>query len=98
MSYVLDIKISAESGVVNAFEYYESVENGLGIRFLDSWEKHLGIIKQNPLLFQLKYKNFRQTLIKPYPYHIIYEVEQNKITIYKVIYGGRSNQKRYNKK
>lgn len=98
MNYVLDVKVSAEIGVLEAVEYYEKIEKGLGTRFLDSWENHISIIKQNPLLFQAKYKNFRQTLIKPYPYHIIYEVENKTIIIYKVVYGGKSNKKRYNKK
>jgi len=98
MKYILDIKTSAEDGILEAFDYYESKQKGLGIRFLDYWETHIDIIKQDPLLFQKKYKDFRQALIKPYPYHIIYEVVGNVITIYKVIYAGRSYRKRYTKK
>ncbi len=98
MKYILDIKETAKTGVFKAFDYYENKQEGLGDRFLDDWETHLDIIKQNPLLFQKKYKNFRQTLIKPYPYHIIYEVEEHLITVYKVIYAGRNPSKRYIKK
>ena len=81
MKYILDVKTSAENGVLEAFDYYEDKQEGLGARFLDYWETHIDIIKQDPLLFQKKYKDFRQALIKPYPYHIIYEVEGNIITI-----------------
>ena len=98
MKYLLDIKTSAEKGVLNAFDYYEGKQKGLSDRFLDYWETHLNLIKQEPLLFQKKYKNFRQALIKPYPYYIIYEVEENIITVYKVVYAGKSSRKRYNKK
>lgn len=98
MKYHLDIKVSAEIGVLEAFDYYESKQKGLGARFLDYWEAHLESIEQNPLLFQKKYKDFRQALIKPYPYHIVYEVEGNTIFIFKVIYAGRDARKRYNKK
>ena len=98
MKYILDIKTSAKEGVFEAFDYYEDRQEGLGVRFLDYWEAHIDIIKQDPLLFQKKYKDFRQLLIKPYPYHIIYEVEGNIITVYKVIFAGRSSHKRYNKK
>jgi toxin ParE1/3/4 len=98
VKYVLDIKTSAKKGVFEAFDYYESKRKGLGLRFLDDWETHVDIINQDPLLFQKKHKNFRQALIKPYPYHIIYEVEGNLISIYKVIYAGRSSFIRYNKK
>lgn len=98
MKYVLDIKISAEKGVLKAFDYYESKQQGLGERFLERWEVKIELIKQNPLLFQKKYKNFRQVLLEPYPYHIVYEVEENIISVYKVIYAGRSSRKRYTKK
>lgn len=98
MKYHIDIKVSAELCVIEAFDYYESKQKGLGARFLDYWESHLEMIERNPLLFQKKYKNFRQALIKPYPYHIIYEVDGNAIIIYKVIYAGREPHKRYNKK
>lgn len=98
MKFSLDIKISAKEAVLEAFDYYEGKQEGLGVRFLDYWETHIDIIKQDPLLFQKKYKDFRQVLINPYPYHIIYEVEGNLITVYKVIFAGRSSRNRYNKK
>jgi plasmid stabilization system protein ParE len=98
MKYTLDIKETAKVGLFEAFDYYENKQEGLGDKFLDDWETHLNIIKQNPLLFQKKYKDFRQLLIKPYPYHIIYEVEENLITVYKVIYAGRNPTRRYIKK
>ncbi len=98
MKYSLDVKSSAEIGVLKAFDYYEDKQKGLGDRFLDYWETHLDMILQEPLMFQVKYKDFRQALIKPYPYHIIYEVEGNIITVYKVIYAGRRPSKRFKKK
>lgn len=98
MKYVLDIKVSAKEGILDAFEHYETIQAGLGFRFLDSWELQISMIEQNPLLFQKKYKDFRQGLIKPYPYHIIYKIEGNLILVYKVIYAGRSSRKRYSKR
>jgi len=98
MKYILDIKISAKAGVLDVFDYYEGIQEGLGKRFLDYWETHINIVEENPLLFQKKYKDFRQALIKPYPYHIIYKIENNIIAVYKVIYAGKSPRKRYNKK
>lgn len=98
MKYILDIKISAEKGIIEAYDYYESKQLGLGVRFMDYVETHIDMIKENPLLFQKKHKDFRQVIVKPYPYHIIFEVEDNIISIYKVIFAGRSSRKRYSKK
>lgn len=43
MKYGLDIKTSAKEGVLEAFSYYESKQEGLGVRFLDYWETHIDI-------------------------------------------------------
>jgi hypothetical protein len=98
MKYKLDVKITAKAGVLEAFDYYEYLRTGLGDRFIDYWEAHLDNIKENPLHHQKAHKDFRQVLIKPYPYHIIYKIEDNVIAVYKVVYAGRHPRKRYTKK
>ena len=98
MKYNLDIKDSAKAGVLEAVEYYEGKQEDLGIRFLEQWESCVEALQRDPLLYQKKYKNFRQVLIKPFPYHIIYEVDEITVVVYKVVYGGRHPQKRFTKK
>jgi plasmid stabilization system protein ParE len=98
MIYNLEIKESAQNDVIAAVEYYENQQEYLGVRFLDCWEAYLAELQQEPLIYQKKYKKFRQVLIKPFPYHIIYEVEEKTIVVYKVVYGGRHPHKRYTKK
>jgi mRNA-degrading endonuclease RelE of RelBE toxin-antitoxin system len=98
MSYELDIKVTATADLLKAAKYYNSEQKGLGERFLSCWEQTLESLKQDPNIYQKKHKNFRQILIKPFPYHIIYEIEQSTIVVYKVPYGGRHPRKRYNKK
>ena len=44
-----------------------------------------------------KYKDFRQVLITPYTYHIIYEIDNTVVVIYKVIYAGIYIRMRYKK-
>jgi hypothetical protein len=77
MIYTVDVKESARDNVTEAFLYYESKQQGLGERFLSIWEKHLEVLQKEPKLYQKKYKEFRQLLLKPYPYHIIYEIVFN---------------------
>lgn len=98
MSYELDVKETADRDVTAAVKYYESKQQGLGERFLHRWEQTLEQLKQDPNLYQKKHKNFWQILIKPFPYHIIYDIEQKIISIYKVPYAGRHPRKRYTKK
>lgn len=98
MKYVIYVEDTADSDVVEAVKYYEGKQEGLGERFLKHWEQTLELLKQNPNLYQKKHKHYRQILIKPFPYHIIYEIEQNNIFVYKVPYGGMHPRKRYTKK
>jgi plasmid stabilization system protein ParE len=98
MKYAIKVKEPARNNITEAFLYFESRQEGLGERFLQSWERHLEFLEQEPHLYQKKYKDFRQILIKPYPYHIIYEIENDVIVIYKVIYAGRHPRKRYTKR
>lgn len=98
MIYKIEITESANNDVVSAFIYYEHKHNGLGERFLSSWENQLISLQKEPLIYQKKYKNFRQVLLKPFPYHIIYEAENKTIVVYKVSYSGRHPRKRYTNK
>jgi plasmid stabilization system protein ParE len=98
MSYEINVKETADKNLVNAVKYYESSQEGLGERFLNCWEQTLELLKQAPQSYQKKYKNFRQILIKPFPYHIIYEIEGTTIVVYNVPYARRHPRKRYKKK
>lgn len=98
MSFEIEVKETAFRDVLNAINYYQSKQEGLGERFLNCWEQALELLKQTPESYQKKYKNFRQIEIKPFPYHIIYEIEGISIVVYKVPYGGQHPRKRYKKK
>jgi len=70
MKYSVEVKESARDNITEAFLYYESKLEDLGERFLRAWEKQQESLQQEPNLHQKKYKDFRQLIIKPYPYHI----------------------------
>ncbi len=95
MKYQVEIKESARKGAVDAFLYYEDQQIALGDRFLDKMELLLNDIVKHPKLYSEKHKQFRQALIKPFPYLIIFEIIQTTIVVYKVIYAKRNPNKLY---
>ena len=95
MKYRIEIKETAREGAAEAFLYYEEQQSGLGYRFLDKLELLLHQITKHPKHYQEKYKHFRQALIKPFPYLIIFETEENAIIVYKVINAARKPSSRY---
>lgn len=89
MKYELIIRPEAEYDLAEAFECYEKRRKGLGYDFLLQIEASLRFIEKNPLAFPKKYEKTRQHLIRRFPYKIIYRVEDSKIVVLGVVYGGR---------
>jgi hypothetical protein len=55
----------------------------------------LNNISKQPKLYSEKYKQFRQALIKPFPYLIIFEIIEETIVVHKVIYAKKNPNKLY---
>jgi transcription antitermination factor NusA-like protein len=95
MNYGIEIKETAREDAVEAFLYYEGRQPGVGNRFLDKMELLLSDIEKHPKHYQEKYKQFRQALIKPFPYLIVFEIDAKIIVVHKVINAARHPRKRY---
>ncbi len=89
MKYELIIKPEAEDDLAETFEWYEKRRKGLGHDFLLQIEASLRFIEKNPLAFPKKYEGARRHLLRRFPYAIIYHVEDSKIVVLGVVYGGR---------
>lgn len=76
--YFLDI---AEQEFNDAFEYYESEQEGLGARFKTEVIKTLSRITAYPSAYQKLSKRTRRCLVAKFPYGIIYQQNQEEILI-----------------
>ncbi len=95
MNYKIEVKQQALEDLVQAAVWYEMQSTGLGERFANEYRSTTERIKQNPLNYQVKRNNLRQTQLKKFPYLIIYTIEGNTIIIYGVIHGKRHSRKKY---
>jgi len=64
---------------------YKALNQKLAERFNEALKKEIQIIKQNPLLFQIRYDDFRVCKIEKFPYLIHYEIN-NKLIIINAVY------------
>ena len=55
MVYSLVIKEEANSDALEAFLYYEEIQTGLGIRFLESLQKRYDQLSENPQFYRFVY-------------------------------------------
>ena len=66
----------AEKELDEAFRYYESVQEGLGLKFLTEIAHSLTRIVGQPLSYQEIGKYSRRSLVHKFPYGVIYQYKE----------------------
>ncbi len=97
MNKELVVRDLAANNLLLACAWYEEQQQGLGVSFLDEWERTLEFLSRYPESCQKTYKNFRLLGLKRFPYVIIFENEPETVVVYNVIYAGRQPKKRFKK-
>jgi hypothetical protein len=85
MSYKTVIVDEAKIDFRESFDWYKDINPKLAVQFKISFKQSLGIIKKNPLLFQIRYDDVRIILFETFPYSIHYTINKNLIVV-KAIY------------
>jgi plasmid stabilization system protein ParE len=78
MSYTFKNRPALEYDILDIVEHYKIINPKLAIDVLDRIEEAKGYIEKFPLAFQIKYNNVRTVLLKQFPYHIHYIVDDAK--------------------
>lgn len=85
----------AHEEYLEAHEWYEAKQVGLGVRFMECVESKLDQIKKHPEYFAKKKGSFREAKVEGFPYLIVYEFLPRKETLHiAAIYHGKRNPKR----
>lgn len=92
MSYHFVNRPVVTSDIEEIVDYYKIISTDLANRFLDRLEEAKRYITNNPEAFQIKYKNVRTILLKQFPYHIHYIVDNSKkqINVLAIIHAYRN--------
>ncbi len=73
----------AYQDIIEGYAWYEDQQKGLGDKFLLTVEKKITAISSNPEVYGSKQKkNFREALVKPFPYIIVYKLYKEKKEIF----------------
>lgn len=84
MAYHLEIKSEAKQDIIDGFLWYEEKKTGLGERFFHEVQNYLNYISQHPNHYQKRRKNYREAVLKVFPFVIIYELIESNIVVYSV--------------
>jgi plasmid stabilization system protein ParE len=82
MSYKVIYHTDAENDIRNAKKYYKEQLNGLEKRFALAVKGTITYIIENPLLFEVKYKNTRVAFTQIFPFGVHYVFDENTKTIH----------------
>jgi plasmid stabilization system protein ParE len=97
MAFPYRLHQSAHQEYIDAYEWYELRQKGLGNRFMKSVEECLERISTHPEYFNKRKGNFRAAKVKGFPYSIVFEFYKLKrlIHIAAIYHSKRSPIKKY---
>lgn len=97
--YTLIVFEEADQELQEAAVWYEEKSIGLGLRLIDVVKRKLEIVRQNPEKNARKKGNFRQSVIKTFPYVIVYTFYKKEgiITVSSIFHTSRNPKKKYRK-
>lgn len=68
------------------YDWYENTSPGLGVRFIASVEETLALIEQFPEIGPIFHQEYRQRLVKKFPYGIFYISRPEVISVHAVFH------------
>ena len=78
MSYTFVNRPAVKVDIINVIDYYKPINPELAKQFLFRIREAKAYIALTPLGFQIKYNKVRTLLLKQFPYHIHYFIDDHK--------------------
>ncbi len=95
--YQLVLKARAIQMAKEAYDWYEEQQSGLGELFLIEVDKCYDKIEGSPELYAKIKNNFRQIILKTFPYVVVFETVKNEVIVYAVFHTSRNPRKKFKK-
>ena len=92
MNYSIVNSPAVKSDIIEAVDHYKRINPKLAKQFLLRIREAKKYIRQYPVGFQLKYKEVRTLLLRQFPYHIHYLIDEDRqqIVILAIIHAYRN--------
>jgi len=95
--YTLIIKARAIEMAKEAYHWYEEQQAGLSDLFLAELESCYDKLETWPDSYAKIKRNFRQIILRTFPYVVVFEVFKDDVVIYAVFHTSRSVKKKFKK-
>ena len=90
MKYQIIYHTDAQYEIIQAKKWYKEQQNGLEKRFVLSLKETINFILDNPLSFEIKYRNTRVAFTKTFPFGIHYLFDNNKIILLTIMHTSKN--------
>ena len=90
MVFEVELVDAAKAEYYEIIEWYEMQQKGLGNRFYSLMNELFHKLERHPLHYSFYFKSFRHTIIKGFPYRVIFKVEKNIVHIVAIFHTSRS--------
>ena len=84
MPYKIEIRQLAVVEILEAYDWYELQQKGLGADFLAELDSFYKGLQSNPKTYSYYIKPIRQGKINRFPYLVVYEIFETTIVVYSV--------------
>ena len=89
MTWELIVGPEAEAEIAAAQDWYDERIPGLGAEFIATLKRVVAAIAENPFQYQIVWKNYRRSVLRRFPYLVIYVVSGGVIRVVACIHGQR---------
>lgn len=95
MKFSVVILENAKEDINEAFDWYQEQSDFAAAYFIERLEEAVTVTAANPLLYQKVYKDWRQVVLTPFPYVLLYRVVGDEIRVYKLWHTSRNPKKKF---
>lgn len=92
MNYSLVSRPAVQVDIIDIVDYYKKINPELAKQFLFRLREASVYISRSPMSFQIRYKGVRTLLLKQFPFHVHYLIDdkQKQIVILAIIHAYRN--------
>jgi plasmid stabilization system protein ParE len=93
--YRIIIRPQATDMAENAYDWYEEQQVGLGKLFVDELVGCYDRLETWPAAYAIIDRNYRQIILKTFPYVVVYEIIEEVVVIFAVFHTSQNPKKKF---
>ena len=89
MSHTVVFRPKTNADLIEAHDWYQRPQFGLGETFADAVDETISRIQSMPQMYAVVFRNVRRAKVRTFPYLIYYRLLQERIEVLAVLHGSR---------